>query len=402
MTQNFVFITVDSLRADYCGVYGHDEELTPTLDDMAERGILFEQAIAPGPRTPDSVPSFFTGIDPPRSGDRIGDERDLIRNHVRAHETIPELFSQRGYTTAGFTPNPYTSRYFGYDSLFDHFEDFMSEDRSRRLFEHLLEGGSTPAVALRLLLSSVQRENVFKPWEAYYEDILRWIGSAEDPYFLWIFLMDCHIPYLSRGPRTQNRLKTYYANLRWYWNDKSTHFGTPTHQQLVTAYADSIRYVDAFLDRIRRDVTDATFVITADHGEAFFDHGAYGHQPDHFYEENLHVPLVIENGKTTDTISAPVSLRQLPTILLNTASRSVTSPFATASSLGSTRRAVRGRNWRYSEPGVDVDEEIECIQSDSDSDEQLATTGRQITAHRQSSARERALIQRATASIDGI
>lgn len=345
--DNIVLVTIDSLRADRCGHHGYSKSTTPTLDELAADGVDFRHAIAPGPRTPDSIPSIFTGTDPWRREDTFVDERESIRNHILAHLTIPERLSEQGYTTAAFTPNPYTSRYFDYDQLFDYFEDFMDEDRSRLLFERLLEGGSTIDTATRMLVSSIQRQNVFKPWENYYQEIINWLNGTDEPYFLWVFLMDCHIPYLSdSNSRTQSWWKSHYANLRWYWNDKSKRFSETTHERLLMAYEDSVRYADSFLDSLRTDIDNATFVITADHGEAFFEHGAYGHPPNHFHEENLHVPLVIHDGKTQGTINDVVSLRCLPKLLTGDykPSNSVSS-FVTASSLGSSRFGIRSKNW---------------------------------------------------------
>lgn len=344
--DNVILVTIDSLRADHCGHHGYPQSTTPTLDRLAEEGVNFEHAIAPGPRTPDSVPAFFTGTDLNGLNESFNVESKTIRDHILAHQTIPERFSAQGYTTAAFTPNPYTSRYFGYDQLFEHFKDFMDTDQSEFLFQRLLEGGSTLDSAMRMLISAVQRENVFKPWEAYYESIVEWLNETDEPYFLWVFPMDCHIPYLSdSASRTQSWLENYYANLRWYWNDKSERFSEATHERLVTAYDDAIRYVDKFLEQIRTDVNDATLVVTADHGEAFFDHGAYGHLPDHFYKENLHVPLVIHDGETEGTVEDVVSLRQLPDLLTDGhgVASSNTSLVTTASSLASSKFGIRSR-----------------------------------------------------------
>jgi arylsulfatase len=402
--DNIVLLTIDSLRADHCGYHGYSESTTPALDKLAEDGVSFKHAIAPGPRTPDSVPSFFTVTDPGVVGDSFKYERETIRDHILAHSTIPERLSERGYTTAAFTPNPYTSRYFGYDQLFDHFEDFMNEDQSEFLFQRLLEGGSTADTAVRMLISGIQRQNVFKSWEAYYDRIIEWVGETEEPYFVWVFLMDCHIPYLSgSGAQTQSWWESYYANLRWYWNDKSKRFNDSTHKRLVTAYDDAVRYTDRFLDRLRTDIDDATFVVTADHGEAFFDHGAYGHPPNHFYEENLHVPLVVHNGETKGTVDDVVSLRCLPELLTgNYETSNSVSSVATASSLGLPKFGIRSKNWGYITSEDDTESsqvELDFSSGDclADSDEEAIKEGCWMLADQyRESIRERARIKDVT------
>jgi hypothetical protein len=158
--------------------------------------------------------------------------------------------------------------------------------------------------------------------------------------------------------RTQSWWESYYANLQWYWNDKFERFSDVTHERLVTAYDDAVRYVDEFLGRLRTDIDDATFVVTADHGEAFFDHGAYGHPPDHFYDENLHVPLVVHDGETEGTVRDVFSLRRLPDLLTDGYGQpgSISSPVATASSLASSKKGIRGRRWGYTAIDHDSDQ----------------------------------------------
>ena len=48
---NVLLITLDTLRADRLGCYGYEEARTPTLDALAARGTLFEQAYTPAPMT---------------------------------------------------------------------------------------------------------------------------------------------------------------------------------------------------------------------------------------------------------------------------------------------------------------------------------------------------------------
>jgi len=319
--RNIVFVTVDSLRADRCGFMGYDQATTPTLDAMAADGVMVEHAIAPGPITPASLPAIFTGKYPltiddsgPGGTPELTSARGQIRDHMQARESLPAMLSRQGYTTAGFTPNPWTSRYFGFDDGFDHFEDYMSEDVSSTIFERMLSGeGSTLASGARLVLSWLQRENVFKPWEAFYGDVVRWVRRAPEPYFLWVFLLDVHFPYLPTGPyRSQSRWREYEANLRLYLEEQRD-YSDRIHEQLLTAYDDAVRYTDQFFARLRTDLDDPIIVVTGDHGEAFGEHGTYTHQ-DQLYEENIRVPLVVGGGPSGH-LDGPVSLRAIPELI---------------------------------------------------------------------------------------
>src|SRR6266705_359668 len=50
-----------TLRPDHLHCYGYQHVETPTLDRLAQRGVLFEQAVAQTPLTPPSHASIFTG-----------------------------------------------------------------------------------------------------------------------------------------------------------------------------------------------------------------------------------------------------------------------------------------------------------------------------------------------------
>src|SRR2546427_5207403 len=57
---NVVVVTIDTLRPDHLPCYGYQHVETPTLDSLAQRGVLFEQAVAQTPLTPPSHASIFT------------------------------------------------------------------------------------------------------------------------------------------------------------------------------------------------------------------------------------------------------------------------------------------------------------------------------------------------------
>jgi arylsulfatase len=129
--RNIVLITVDSLRADHCGFMGYDQDTTPYLDTLADESVVFDRAIAPAPFTKQSMPAIFTG-------QYHTPTRDDYEDHVRKRDTIAERLSRRGYSTAGFSPNPFASRNFGYDDGFDLFEDFFGNDSREKIARTLL------------------------------------------------------------------------------------------------------------------------------------------------------------------------------------------------------------------------------------------------------------------------
>jgi arylsulfatase len=372
--RNVVLVTVDSLRADHCGFAGHDRDTTPTLDAMARDGLVFENAVAPGPSTSESVPAVFTGRYPvrrPTDGGTVDERIGRIAPHMAARDSLAERLSRRGYETAAFTPNPFTSRYFGYGAGFDHYRDFLEGSR-QSLYEQFLHGtlrGSRFYMPVRVALNWVGREEAFKPWESFYDEVLAWAERASEPYFLWLFLMDVHHPYLPGAERRSlSRPALYHANWKLRHRDYEPPLGDRTHEALLTAYDDAVRYADDCLARLRTDLggADTTFVVTADHGESFGEHGTYEHHGGAFgnageqeyhsylYEENLHVPLVVAGDETTGAVGEVVSLRRLPDLVVDAATGGVdpsahTRPYATAQTMDAGKVAVRTRTHKYIE-----------------------------------------------------
>lgn len=410
---NVVLVTIDSLRADHCGFMGYEKDTTPTLDEMAKEGIVFENAIAPGPATPASLPATHTGYYPLAVDGFSGldDVRRTFYDHLNRHDTIAEEFSRRGYATAGFTPNPWTCRHFGFDNGFDHFEDFLGQDSSSGIWERMLEGrGSKPLSALRLFSNWTQRESTFKPWPSFYDDVVEWTEKVEKPYFVWIFLMDVHFPYLPDSEsRTQSRWRTYEANLRLYLESQRTPYSARVHEQLETAYDDAVHYTDRFFENLRSDLDDSIFVVHADHGEGFGEHGTYGHHGQ-LYEPNVHVPLLISSEespswKQNDRVEDPVSVRSVPKILRQLATgtdpRSIGADDVITQTRGQSSVAVRGRDWKFIQSGDDTTNlySLEAGESDPIGDERILNLAEKRLKTRFESERER---KRVSAIVDEI
>ncbi|MBW2257064.1 MAG: sulfatase-like hydrolase/transferase, partial [Deltaproteobacteria bacterium] len=56
-TPNLVLVTIDTLRADRLGCYGHVPSPSPNIDDLAHNAVVFEDATASSPLT---LPSHTT------------------------------------------------------------------------------------------------------------------------------------------------------------------------------------------------------------------------------------------------------------------------------------------------------------------------------------------------------
>jgi len=332
VTRNVILITYDSLRADHCGHWGYERPTSPNIDAIAEDGVVYENAIAPASRTNPSMAGTLTG-EPMVVRDRVANP-EHARNHLERHGTLAERFREEGYATGAFCPNAYASRFYGFDRGFDRFEDFMFDNsRYQDIFETHL-GDSTFYTVLRNLRNFVFRQEAFKTWDSYIDEMVGWARNQNEPFFLWAFSLDTHFPYLT--PREYREWSSlfdqYYYN--WRCNQLIDEFDVDVPdkeiRKIIDIYDDSIRFGDILIAELRERLAefDPVIVVHGDHGEAFDERGIYGHFFPSLYEENLHVPLVVEDGETDASVDRPVSLVDLPAIVTRAAGVEEGSPAA--------------------------------------------------------------------------
>ena len=402
--RDVVLVTVDSWRADHCGFMGYDEAVTPTLDEAVGDGLVFENAIAPAPETNSSVLTSVTGFygNPCLESD-VENYTDRTRQQLRSRRTLAERFRELGYTTAGFTANPWTSRYFNFDRGFDYFADFMDENLSSGFVSKgSVDRGLTGTLA-SLALNWWQGQDMFMNWEAIYDEIDDWLADADSPYFCWIFLVDVHMPYLPPADyRSRSRALTYPANLSLFAGQLGLPFESLFHDVLVDAYDDTIRYTDAFVERLLEDLDgDPLIAIHADHGEAFGERGIYGHGPG-VSEAMLHVPFVVLNGPT-GRVERPVSMRRLPELLPALAAGEGYEHVLESTTWARNYDpaiAIRGRRWRYE---WRPDDERVWVREDGDWVDkelpELAYVGRELVEYHTQTERERGRVMDAAADV---
>ncbi len=345
MSNNVLLVTADSLRADYCGFLG-GPETTPYLSKLADNSAVYESAISPGPRTPSSIALTHTG-ERFRNVDADTNEGRLkrIADHIRRFETIPERLAAQGYSTGAVTANPWTV---GFDEPFDEFvaigEGYESESDSTE--RSIIDKG----------LDYVEQWRKGTDWFAqctsFDDEVHRLIQELPEPWFIWVFLMDTHSPYIvPRQHLVESNVATmYYSALRYNASvmrgqDVSS---LPSHldRYLKRAYRDAIRLVDTFVEQVHQEVPSNTALIFhSDHGEAFGEHGTYGHQ-EVLYEENIHVPLLVHDGTTSGQFQRPASTLEIPSIVEQTAKENfdgenVTNDIAFAQTGDGSMRAAR-------------------------------------------------------------
>src|SRR5262245_44827307 len=67
-SRSLLLVTIDTVRADHLGVYGHRNVETPALDRLAREGVRFEHAESAVPLTLPSHATILSGLTPPHHG----------------------------------------------------------------------------------------------------------------------------------------------------------------------------------------------------------------------------------------------------------------------------------------------------------------------------------------------
>jgi len=287
---NVLVLVVDTLRADRVGVYGATPSPTPELDRFAATGLVFEHALAQSSWTMPSVASLMTGLHPRSHGvwggahdaDASGGTRDGFLPD--ALTTLAEHAARAGITTIGVSANPLVSRG---TNLAQGFETFVEYGMERRF-------------------GRGERRHDWAPARAVYDTFLDWLDEHRDLRFLaYLQTMEPHDPYAPPSPPpAPPGLRPAIARGDVYElaNERNFRGGPPLDDAeiawLRTLYDAEVRAWDAALPRLLDGLADAgvagstVVVVTADHGEAFQEHGTLRHGVD-LYDETVRVPLVV-------------------------------------------------------------------------------------------------------------
>jgi len=304
--ENVILLSADALRADHLSCYGYHRETSPVLDELAEESIRFTDAYSASSHTREAVPALLTGKYPDVAIDS--------KYHLDT-DTIASTLSKEGFATAGFHSNPFVSRAYGFDQGFDVFDDDL----------HL---GQHKLIALAQRALDKFRNRHYARAEEINERSLEWIDSLGEgePFFLWNHYMDTHGPYEPPGDYA-----TLYADQGLSGRDAQSLYQRAIddpasitddeRELLIDLYDAEIRYNDEyigkFLDGFRnRELLERSLlIVTADHGDAFGEHGYFEH-PRYLDAELTHVPLLVRPpGGRSDTVSTPAStLDVVPTI----------------------------------------------------------------------------------------
>jgi arylsulfatase A-like enzyme len=316
---NIVLISLDTVRADHLSVYGYARPTTPALERLAQQGTLFENATAPSSWTLTSHSAIFTGLLPHQHG---ASWLYPLDSSVR---TMAEVLASLGYETAGFNANIHYGQ--GMWGIAQGFETYRDDSSTlRHNFAATLIGRVVAQPLYQRLIRNdlMERRNA----EQLNRQVIRWLkGSPQQPFFLFVNYLDAHHPYLPPPPFDRRFGEISAAAIRGINAMKGSRTPPPLapdlQASLVTGYDNSLAYLDDQVGRLldviahSPDAANTIIIVTADHGEAFGEHGPYGHEWN-LHREVVHVPLILAGPGIPEglRISHVARTRELfPTVL---------------------------------------------------------------------------------------
>lgn len=289
-----ILISIDTLRADHLGIYGHGHPTSPFLDERAREGTVFEQAWSPAPWTLPAHASMLSARRPAEHG-AIDQERAISPDVPLLAETL----ATAGYRTAAVVSAPFVGARYGFDRGFDAFVD-LSDTKGEFDLDSVADA------------------------EEVLDRGLRWIENEPParPAFLFLHLYDVHYPYdppppwnTRFGPAAPKET-LHYENYFYYLQHP---LAKQRLERLHEQYDEEIAYVDdrlrAFWQTWMASRPNTIFVVVSDHGEELGERGSWGHAHT-LTPEQLHVPwIVFGRGIARGRVDRRVGLEDLaPTL----------------------------------------------------------------------------------------
>jgi arylsulfatase len=283
--RNVVICVLDAARADHLPCYGYPRNSAPYIDRLADESLIFDRHFTQYTQTKASTVSLFTGQYPPTHG--AYRERPLDDSAF----TLAGGLKAGGYHTAFFSSNMWLMPSRGAAVGFEH---MRSVSRG---------GPGSGRGGAGADLGTVRMER--KP-EHLLEQFRLWLESRPpEPFFAYLHFLPPHSPY--GDPAEAKRLFKGDAPAK-FWRGRLPFpeiedAGSPKPHEspgtkLINLYDANMRKADWAVQQVCEMLMaagvfeDTLFIVTADHGETFGEHG-YGWHPQCPYEESIRIPLLM-------------------------------------------------------------------------------------------------------------
>lgn len=262
---NVILITIETTRADHLSCYGYKRKTTPSIDKVANEGVLFSNMFVQRGQTWPSLTSIMTSLYPVNHGVRKN-------GHMLSPSVISlaEILKQNKYTCAAFLGYARRAVWRGFDYI-------------------------AP-----------------KEWEdaILAQEATTWLtNNYNKNFFLWMHYSQPHDPYNPPEPynsifdpeykgdidgsgKTHEKISAEKINLK-----------SADLNHIISLYDGCIYYVDDQIKKILDVVKtlgiedDTLLIITADHGENLYQPQFYFGHDASIHDDVLKVPYIMKFPK---------------------------------------------------------------------------------------------------------
>jgi iduronate 2-sulfatase len=305
---NVLFIAVDDLKP-LLGCYGNEQVITPNIDKLSQEGTTFTKSYCQWPVCGGSRASLMTGLYPESTG--IMDLKTKMRDVNPGLLTLPQYFSQNGYSTAGvgkiFDPRCVDNK----DDLdkpswsipFTKLEHGKLKDKNNKRFADAIDCQDNELTDGHIAEKGLE--------------LLNKLAAKKKPFFLAVGFKKPHLPFISpkkywdlyqRNDFKVHAFQEIAANATKYnWHNSNEMrgykevpkvFSEDFQREALHGYFASVSYIDAqvglLMNRLKKLKLGKNTIIVfwGDHGFHLGDHGIWGKHTN--LEQASIVPLIIK------------------------------------------------------------------------------------------------------------
>ncbi|MHC4214442.1 MAG: sulfatase family protein [Planctomycetota bacterium] len=356
---NILLISLCSVRADHMSCYGYHRNTTPNFDKLAAKGLVFDNAITPWPKTVPAFAAMMTG----KYCHTIGVMRVTPKQYLHEkHNTLAKILSAHGYDTGAFISTPALSKQ-----------------------TNLLQGCAT--------IEEIWRVPYHLRLEATTWFPVEWIKKPRrSPFFAWVHYNNAHLPYQAPGappslfvddkfydPTKQIKVNRLPLSLDVPQNHpfarqilrpdvggvhpRALLKAKPTELSFYIARYDAGIYgADQMAGKLLSRLEEGGFlentivVVVGDHGESLGNHNYYFEHGRFPYNDCARVPLIICPPEQTKSIRVhkPVAMFGLAPTLLEMVGIEPPQDME-ATSLLSVAHGKGGQRYVFAESGYQLD-----------------------------------------------
>jgi arylsulfatase A-like enzyme len=294
---NVVLLVLESVAPGHLGYLGYARPTTPALDALARRALVMRRAWAAATHSNYAQMALLSSLFP-RRGHQLDQYTRLDYPRVLFHD----LFHALGYRTATISSQ---------DERWQGMRRFQETGTPTYFWYAADYDGEKIDIGTELVVPDARTVDV----------VGRWLGGLEPgrPWALYVNFQATHFPYSLTADveRPFQPSEPTWATF--------TYLAYPRAELdvAVNRYDNALRYVDAQVGRLRAlleqrgELERTLLVVTADHGETFFEKGLVTHGRT-LYDVEARVPLLLHwpERLAAEVRDKPVShLDVLPTVL---------------------------------------------------------------------------------------